>query len=256
MVEGYELSETFTREVQLCSAFIAALPEGWVSYAETGGFDILLVRGLDGFQIGIQAKLRLNAKVIRQACETGGPGGLTSAGPDCRAILVPKGAVGSDMAEICRMLGLTVIAVHEVGGFSPDLPRLKQDGAGKAWFEMGPSQRVDLPDHVPDVEAGVPAPLQLTAWKIKAIRIAVTLEQRGFVLRDDFKHHKIDMRRWIAPRTGWLVRTEPGWARGPRLPDFRAQHPRNWAQIEAAYEKWRAPDQPCALAAKAGAGSR
>ena len=252
------MSETFTREVQLCSAVIAALPEDWVPYAETGGFDILLVRALDGFQIGIQAKLRLNAKVIRQACETGGSAGLAFPGPDCRAILVPKGAVGDDMAEICRMLGLTVIAVHEAGprGFSPDLPRLKQDGAGKAWFETGPSQRLDLPDHVPDVEAGVPAPLQLTAWKIKAIRIAVTLEQRGFVLRDDFKHHKIDMRRWIAPRTGWLVRTEPGWSRGPRLPDFRAQHHRNWAQIEAAYEKWRAPDQPGARTASAGAGPR
>jgi hypothetical protein len=255
---GSGMTETFTREVRLCSAFIAALPEGWVPYAETAGFDILLVRVPDGFQIGIQAKLRLNAKVIRQACETGDPGELTAPGPDCRAILVPKGAVGDDMAAICRMLGLTVIAVQEVGPgtFSPDLPRLKQDGAGREWFEMGPSRRLDLPDHVPDVEAGVPGPLQLTAWKIKAIRIVVTLEQRGFVLRDDFRHHKIDMRRWIAPRTGWLVRKEPGWGRGPRLPDFRAQHPRNWAQIEASYEKWRAPDQLGGRAASAGVGSR
>jgi hypothetical protein len=252
------MASEFERESQLCAAFIAALPEGWLACAETGGFDILLVRVFDGFQIGIQAKLRLNAKVIRQACEKGDPGGLTSPGPDCRAILVPKGAVGADMAEICRMLGLTVIAVCEAGPgiFSPDLPRLKQDGAGKVWFEMGPSRRVDLPNHVPDVEAGAPAPLQLTAWKIKAIRIAITLEWRGFVLRDDFKHHKIDMRRWIAPRTGWLVRSEPGWGKGPRLPDFRAQHPRNWAQIEAAYEKWRRPDQPEGQAASTGAGSR
>lgn len=238
------MSETFTREVQLCSAFMASLPEGWTPYAETGGFDILLVRSLDGFQIGVQAKLKLNAKVIRQACEGSGISELTAPGPDCRAILVPKGAVGDDMAEICRMLGLTVIALQDGlrPTFTPALPRLKQDGAGTVWFEMGPNQRLELPDHVPDVEAGVPAPLRLTAWKIKAIRISVTLERRGFVLRDDFKHHKIDMRRWIAPRTGWLIRREPGWARGPRLPDFRAQHPRNWAQIEAAYETWRRPD--------------
>ncbi|TNC63992.1 hypothetical protein [Rubellimicrobium roseum] len=238
------MSETFTREVQLCSTFMASLPEEWVPYAETGGFDILLVRRLDGFQIGVQAKLRLNAKVIRQACETGGPGDLTAPGPDCRAILVPQGAVGDDMAEICRMLGLTVMALTpgQRAAFTPDLPRPKQDGAGTVWFEMGPARRLELPDHVPDVEAGVPAPLRLTAWKIKAIRIAVTLERRGVVLRDDFKHHKIDMRRWIAPRIGWLIRQEPGWARGPRLPDFRAQHPRNWAQIEAAYETWRRPD--------------
>ncbi len=202
------------------------------------------VPALDGFQIGVQAKLTLNAKVVRQACEAGGQDGLAAPSPDCRAILVPKGAVGDDMAEICRLLGLTVLAVGDArhGSFTPALPRLKQDGAGKEWFERGPSRRIELPDHVPDVEAGVPAPLRLTAWKIKAIRIAVTLERRGFVLRDDFKHHKIDIRRWIAPRTGWLVRKAPGWVRGPGLPDLRAQHPRNWSQIEAAYDKWRLPD--------------
>ena len=84
------MSETFTREVQLCSAFIAALPEGWVPYAETGSFDILLVRALDGFQIGIQAKLRLNAKVIRQACEGGRAATVMVPNPDCHAILVPR----------------------------------------------------------------------------------------------------------------------------------------------------------------------
>lgn len=37
----------------MCAAFIAALPEGWVAYPETGGFDIVLLRSADGFQIGI-----------------------------------------------------------------------------------------------------------------------------------------------------------------------------------------------------------
>lgn len=50
------------------------------------------------------------------------------------------------------------------------------------------------------------------------------------------------MRRGVAPRSGWPVRNEAGWVREPRLPDFRAQHPINWKQIEAAYERWRLPN--------------
>jgi hypothetical protein len=40
-------------------------------YPETEGWDILLVRVSDGFQIGIQAKLALNIGVINQCLEHG-----------------------------------------------------------------------------------------------------------------------------------------------------------------------------------------
>ena len=234
----------FTKETDLCAAFLAALPDSWTAYPETGGFDILLVRQVDGFQIGVQAKLRLNAKVIRQAVEEGGPS-VTGPGPDCRAVLVPKGAAGADMAEIGRLLGITTLVLpgERHLPFTPALPRPKQDAGSRTWFEWAPTQRVGLPDHVPDVAAGRPAPIRLTAWKIRAIRIAVTLEQRGFVMREDFRHHKVDMRRWVAPRSGWLVQQQAGWSKGPRLPDFKAQHPSNWRQIEAGYDTWRLPGE-------------
>lgn len=238
------MPQTFETEATLCAAFLSVLPEGWVAYAETGGFDILLVREADGLQIGVQAKLRLNAKVVRQACKTGRPADFTAPNPDCRVILVPYGAVGADMAELCRLLGLSVIGMTRGGSpaFAPQLPRPKQDAESRVSFEWAPSQRIALPDYVPDVEAGRPAPVRLTARKIKAIRIAVTLERRGFVLREDFRHHKIDMRRWVAPRSGWLVRQEAGWGRRPHLPEFQARHPTNWKQIEAAYERWCLPE--------------
>jgi hypothetical protein len=232
---------TFAREVDLCSAFLTLVPDGWLAYAETGGFDILVVREKDGFQIGVQAKLRLNAKVICQALETGRASAVMDPNPDCRAVLVPKGAVGADMARVCAHLGLTVIALDSgrPARLSPDLPRLKQDGEGRAWFEQGPSRRISLPALVPDVVAGAPAPRMLTAWKIRAMRIAVTLEREGRVVREDFKHHKVDIRRWIAPGSRWLVRNGDGWSQGPGLPDFQAQHPRNWSQIAEAYHAWR-----------------
>lgn len=244
---------TFAREADLCSAFLALVPDSWLAYAETGGFDILLVRKEDGFQIGVQAKLRLNAKVVCQALEAGRASAITDPNPDCRAVLVPRGAVGADMARLCAHLGLTVIglASGHPAQFSPDLPRLKQDGEGRVWFEQGPSHRIQLPDLIPDVIAGAPAPRKLTAWKIKAIRIAVTLEREGRVVREDFRHHKVDIRRWIAPGSRWLVRDGDGWNRGPGLPDFQAQHPRNWSQIAAAYDTWRRPFPKSAISVPA-----
>ena len=86
------METTFAREADLCSTFLALVPDSWLVYAETGGFDILLVRKEDGFQIGVQAKLRLNAKVVCQALETGRASAITNPNPDCRAVLVPKGA--------------------------------------------------------------------------------------------------------------------------------------------------------------------
>src|SRR4028119_817912 len=113
------MSQTFTRKADLCAAFMAVLPEGWVAYPETGGFDLLLVRAADGLQIGVEAKLRLNAKVIRQACEPSRPDQLTGPNPDCRAVLVPQGAAGADLIELCRLLGLTVTTL----GADPRRPR-------------------------------------------------------------------------------------------------------------------------------------
>ena len=98
----------FATEAELCAAFIAALPKEWTAYPETGGFDILLSRNADGFQIGVEAKLRLNAKVICQAAEEVGYSYVDRPGPDCRAVLIPDG-VSLDLAGLCPLIGITVI---------------------------------------------------------------------------------------------------------------------------------------------------
>lgn len=78
----------FKTEADLCAAFIAAIGDDWTSFAETAGWDILLVRKDDGFQIGIQAKLKLNTFVLAQTLDQYRYS-VDSPGPDCRAILVP-----------------------------------------------------------------------------------------------------------------------------------------------------------------------
>ena len=240
-------ASSFALEADLCAAFVAAVPDTWATYAETGGWDILLVRKEDGFQIGVQAKLRLNAHVFAQAIEDGTPWSVASPGPDCRAVLVPYGEGGWWYA-LAGYIGITIImmraGIHRSQLFVPDLPaaRATYPGDERQWHECCPARRHDLPDYVPDVVPGRPAPLRLTTWKIAAIKIAITAEKRGFVTRADFKHHGIDYRRWIAPGSEWLERVEGGWALSKKFPPFKTQHPKSYQDIARDWEKWKRPD--------------
>lgn len=241
----------FKSEAELCAAFIRLVPKDWVAYPETGGFDILLV-GPAGVQVGIEAKLALNAKVVIQALA-----GLVhppdsgwselDAAPDHRAVLVPIGAGSSELGGIAAALGITVISVfqeHEhflrpAGlAFRPELPGSRSG----AWHDFCPATRIELPEYVPDVVAGASAPTALTRWKIGAIKLVLIAARRGYVTRSDFQHVGIDSSRWVRPPRPWLDARERGrWVISERTPDFAAQHRRNFAEIEADFEKW-APD--------------
>lgn len=243
----------FDSEAQMCALFISiatgeiansgrrTCPTGWKAYPEVWG-DILMVREADGFQVGIEAKLRLNDDVILQAME-GGESYITQPGPDCRAVLVPAGTGSRLHRLICQRIGLQVITIAGEpmqGRYQLVYPELPSPGRwyGKGyWPEMLPTQRIKLPEFVPDVVAGSKSPLQLTEWKIKAIKIACILERRGWLCRQDFKHIGIDHRRFLD--SDWISVVDGVWRRGAAWPDFRAQHPRNYVEIDAVWEKWK-----------------
>lgn len=241
----------YHKEADLCAAFIKKVPDSWTVYPETNGFDIFLVRKSDGFQIGIEAKLRLSAKVISQAAENVGSWYVDRENPDCRAVLVPE-RCGSDLREVCALLGISVIRMYEPSewnrsrSFYPELPNEKSGyWDDEKWFQLCPAERMDVPDYIPDVSAGHSSPVALTDWKIRAIKLAITMEKRGFLCRQDFKHFQVSMSRWICPYSGWLIKDGRGvWLKGPHLPDFKAQHPVNYGEIEADYEIWRNKEEP------------
>ncbi|MCB5201687.1 hypothetical protein LH464_04240 [Neorhizobium sp. T786] len=259
----------FANEAALCATFIAALPEGWTAYPETAGFDIVLVRQVDGAQIGVEAKMTLNAKVLLQAVE-----GLHSSreagcsGPDYRAALVPHGTASHEMKVIAKKLGVTVLeckaedakealvekyishgwgrtgaesqAAREWAPFAPNLPVHGERWVWREdWVDHCPAKRETLPEYVPDVIAGASGPSSLSEWKIKAIKICVILERRGFVTIADFKLFEICRRRWLEMR--WLALREGfrgHYILGTAPIGLRRQHPVNYLQIEADYEKW------------------
>jgi hypothetical protein len=248
-------TKPFATEADLCARFIAAIGEDWVAYNEHAGWDTLLVRKADGFQIGIEAKLRLGTDVINQALEEYGSYDADRMGPDCRAVLVPSDQSNA-FDRICAYIGLTIITVWPAGEvsswrrhvpvFEPDLPLLVEDWRANAkhWYEWAPKHRHRLPEYVPDVVAGSPSPVQLTDWKISAIKIAVILEKRGFLTRADFAHIKIDHRRWLPSGNNWLKLDGGVYRRGSWFPDFKAQHPRVYDEIAADYDTWKPDIEP------------
>lgn len=254
----------FASEAEMCARFIAIatgrmsiygrdlsgnpIPTGWVAYPETADWDILMVRKRDGFQIGIEAKLRLNDLVIRQALESGSSWSVCKPGPDCRAVLVPDGT-GNDLHEaFCGRAGVSIIRIkagnepyRETWQISKPLPESDYE-TDQNWPQMLPTQRCELPEFVPDTVAGAPSPLKLTDWKIRAIKIACILERRGWLCRQDFKHIEIDHRRFLD--SGWIAVVDGAWRRGPQWPDFRRQHPRNFDEIDALWDDWKPPELP------------
>ena len=219
----------FETEAALCDAFMAwARTEGFTVYPETAGWDILLVAS-DGLQLGVEAKLALNLKVIAQALR----GLVWSAdrGPDFRGIVVPSVPEGVD--EILVASGLEVFSPQrswrrdgEVWTFD------RQHHYNSEMFDWNPKERCELPDYVPDVPAGVPAPRTLSPWKVGALRVLAMLEVQGYVTRQDVVLCKNDPRRWCA-NDGWLKQMGEGkWGPG-RAPRFDLDHPDIYAQIIA-----------------------
>ena len=236
----------YATEADLCAAFIAwARKESgrahwreptpvWTAYAETAGWDILLV-GIDGTQIGVQAKQRFNMKVLQQTVPDGTYAAWRDDGPDYRAILVPER--DHDAEALCGALGITCFAPTtrwaDDGLSDQFTPGLNMEVHG-GWHYWSPRKRCELPDFVPDVIAGASGPVQLTKWKVQALRLVARLEIRGHVTRQDFRALNMDPRRWLGPQ-GWLTANpaRPGeFTRGEGL-DFDRQHPTVYAQVLA-----------------------
>ena len=246
---------TYATEAEMVQAFVAEVgrknglawrDQKWVVYAETGGFDLLLVEESTGLQVGIEAKLSLNAKVLAQALPQRSYWADT--GPDYRAVLVPSQKCQHHMTELAAALGITVITIRpsehrygdQVSIINPTHLPSQDFSHDYGWFAFVPAQRVTLPEYIPDVSGGHAAPVALTIWKIKAIKLMVLLDRRGYVTRHDMKLLQISPSRWTDRTSGYLS-PDPikgGYVRNGLTPDLKAQHPVNYVEIEADFDKW------------------
>lgn len=241
-------SEPFATEAEMCAAFMQDVrKQGWTPYPETAGYDILLVAH-DGTQIGVHAKLKFNMKLLTQLVGDNWQA-WQETGPDFRAALVPSGL----HETVCAALG--IMPIHKYGGeysyschrhHSPWSVCLACENYWKSWHYWNPAKRCELPAYVPDVVAGASGPVQLTEWKIRALRVVATGEVRGHITRDDFKRYHVDPRRWAD--SGWLVDGDrPGEFRIASPETWAKQHPVVYPQILADIRDWLATSEAVAL---------
>lgn len=244
---------TIGSEAELCAAFIAefnALP-GWVCYPETAGFDVLVVHET-GWQIGVEAKLKLNAKVADQILPGDWESRYGSPGPDHRLVIV--GDITEASLGIQRLLEMCGVAV-----LRPNIQRAitLEDGEririsfdirywlqyGTAWrnrlFDWNPCERCQVPIVVPDVPAGVPSPLRLTPWKEAALQVLIQLRQQGYITTKQIAEAGISPTAWTRGGTSWLDKgTKPGqWVETDRLPAFDKQHPEAYQALLERQQK-------------------
>lgn len=244
---------TIKTEAELCAAFIEQFNaiEGWTCYPETAGFDVLVVHE-DGRQIGVEAKLKLNAKVADQIIPSGWHARYGTPGPDHRLVIV--GTISDANEGIAKMLGMMGVEVlaprmsrmrgefTEYGStykLAPDFQLesfLSYRGAESFGqphlFDWNPPERCVVPCVVPDVPAGVPAPLRLTPWKESALKVLIQLRKQGYITAKQITAHGISSTIWTQGKTAWLCKgeTQGQWVATDRLPAFDKQHP-------GAYEK-------------------
>lgn len=232
-------------------------PSTWTIYHETGGYDLVLVEDQTGVQVAIEAKLALNLKVINQVL----PNRYDRDGADYRAVLIPQGGFQRELGAICGQIGINVLTVYDIKGgnnwlgdrgrehkpewnVGEQLPdeRSEYDFSMKDWHPWFPIQRIQLPDYVPDVVGGKAAPVALTDWKIRAIKLLIVLDRRGYVTRGDMKALAISPTRWTVASYGYLLPDKAlgGYVACENTPDLRRQHPVNYSQIEADADKWAA----------------
>ena len=184
----------YSLENELCNVLIKfARENGWKVYPETSGWDLLLVKDI---QMGVQAKLKDNVEVLAQALSTG---------TNVRAVLIP--VASKKFRKIANTLGIFIIE---------GLVR-KKDALGRRYWAREIKTALDsyskkhltypknlcwAPDVEINVPAGVKSPRSITEWKIKAIKLCIKLNERGYVTSKDFKDAKLSMTIW---KIKWLV---------------------------------------------------
>lgn len=243
------------KESVLCDLFIEAFNEieGWTCYPEGSGFDVLVVHQ-DGRQIGVEAKLSLNAKVADQILPGFGDDLYGRPGPDHRVVIVSRITDASEgIAKMLRRLGVSVLCPRERWerhGYEYyfDLKHdiFQGDSGTTYWglvrlFDWWPAERCRVPAFAQALPAGVPSPVRLTPWKESAIKLVALMRSQGFITVKQIAAHGMGSTTWTQPAAGKPAWLDKGAARGQwvetvNMPPFDKQHPELYAIAVEAIE--------------------
>lgn len=235
------MRKKITTEADLCDLFIDAFnaQPGYTCYPEAAGFDILVVHE-DGRQIGVEAKLALNAKVADQILPNCWDDFYGRPGPDHRLVIVSK--ITDASKGICKMLerlGVSVLCPYgkpdEERHFSLHSQLLMYETTLRAFgeprmFDWSPPERCQVPVMVTNLPAGVPAPVRLTPWKESALKAVALMRSQGFITAKQIAAYGMGVTAWTqAPgsKPAWLKKgaVRGQWLETEHMPQFDKQHP-------------------------------
>lgn len=235
------------KESDLCALFIMEFNKlpGWTCYPEAAGFDVLVVHE-DGRQIGVEAKLQINAKVADQILPGRGDDIYGRAGPDYRMVIVNKVTDASaGIVKMLERLGVTVLRPRSTWTaqgdcFTFDLDSKLADVSGRrpSWdcymFDWNPPERCQVPVMVTNLPAGVPSPVRLTPWKESAFKVIAQLRSQGFITAKQIAAHGVGVTAWTqgaGSKPAWLAKgaVRGTWIETEHLPPFDKQHPEVYA---------------------------
>ncbi len=244
-----EVKEAITSEAHLCALFMSefnSLP-GWTCHPEAAGFDVLVVHE-DGRQIGVEAKLVLNAKVADQILPSLGDEFYGKSGPDHRLVIVSKITDASaGIKKMLEHLGVRVLVAQRCSSirgqdhafgiqhnlFWPE-KGFPQWGHYSRMFDWWPEKRCQVPSVVTKLPAGVPSPVRLTPWKESALHVIAQMRYQGFITAKQISAFGIGVTAWTqspGSKPAWLVRgaCRGQWLETEHMPAFDKQHPDAYA---------------------------
>jgi hypothetical protein len=167
-----KINKKYKSEKDMCDELIHhSNLNGWVSYPEQGNWDILLVK--NNIQVGIQAKLRPNIKVLSQAiC-------CRKEGPHYRAVAVGNSNF-NEMADFHMVAaGLKLVCFDMT--VSPMFWLYKSLKLPFRYYRHFPEKTVWLPPFVPSHDAGIKSPISVTPWKVAAVKLEMMAREKGWV---------------------------------------------------------------------------
>lgn len=187
-----KVPKKFESEKEMCDVLIkAAQKSGFTSYPEQGGWDIVLVR--NKVQVGIQAKLRPNLKVVSQAISSF----EGREKPHYAAIAVGniKRDESADLCYVANKCGIVVI------NMSNHVNEWLAGNKGRNWiwseeggfvkfarkYRIKSDSRIWLPEFVPDLEAGIKSPKTVSKFMVIAIKVQEECEKKGWICVDDIR---------------------------------------------------------------------
>lgn len=204
----------YATEAEFCAAFLRGIGPRWTVYPEANGYDIFLVRD-DGYQVGVEAKLRPSLKLVQQVASHVYWSEMTNrARPDCIVAACPDHGPLREVMGLLRPRGVLLL-----GEFSPGWRRRSLErGDEQDWPAMPEGgKRCEVPAVIGDDVAGQPCGPSCTPWKLGAIRLAMLMRQRGYLTAADFKAAGVGITTWRAKywiaageREGRVVRYVPG----------------------------------------------